>query len=125
MLGSAETDVWRKHPAGKQQPPVGSRLDFLGEQEPQYELKTRLAQSFRGLPNVRAAFLTRVSDGTTVTLRLCVRTELGRDQCVLRCAESAFACMAMGTSAVEILFIDEGQERELRRVCAPFYAGKR
>ena len=116
--------MWRKHPAGKQRSPVGARLGFLGEQEPQYELKTRLARSFRGLPNVRAAYLTRVSDGASVGLRLCVRTELGHDECVLRCAESAFASLATGSPAVDILFIDAGQERELRRVCAPFYAGK-
>ena len=49
--------MWRKHPAGKQRSPLAARLGFLGEEEPQYELKTRLAQSFRGLPNVRAAYL--------------------------------------------------------------------
>ena len=116
--------MWRKHPAGKQRSPVAARLGFLGEEEPQYELKTRLAQSFRGLPNVRAAYLTRVSDGMSVRLRLCVRTELGHDQCVMRCAESAFASLAPGCAAVDILFIDETQERELRRVCVPFYAGR-
>ena len=52
------------------------------------------------------------------------RTELGHDQCVMRCAETAFASLTTGSPAVEILFIDEAQERELRRVCAPFYAGK-
>ena len=116
--------MWRRHPAGKQPSPADARLGFLGEQEPQYELKTRLAQSFKGLPNVRAAYLTRVCDGASVDLRLCVRTELGHDQCVMRCAETAFASLRTGSPAVEILFIDETQERELRRVCAPFYAGK-
>ena len=115
--------VWRKRPAGKQRSQVAARLGFLGEQEPQYELKTRLARSFRGLPNVRAAYLTRVSDGKSVGLRLCVRTELGHDECVMRCAERAFASLATGNCAVQVLFIDAGQELELRRVCAPFYAG--
>jgi len=93
--------VWRRHPAGKQPSPADARLGFLGEQEPQYELKTRLARSFKGLPNVRAAYLTRVTDGASVDLRLCVRTELGHDQCVMRCAESAFASLATGSPAVD------------------------
>jgi hypothetical protein len=118
--------VWRNPFAGKQPAPLVPRVGFLGEQgAPQYELKTRLAQAFKQLPNVRAAYLARVSDGGgSIGLRLCVRTELGYDRCVQRSADAAFASMAKGREVVDVLFIDEGQERELRRVCAAFYARK-
>ena len=79
---------------------------------------------FKGLPNVRAAYLARVADGPSTGLRLCVRTELGYDRCVLRSADAAFASLPIERKTLEVLFVDEEQERELRRVCVPFYARK-
>jgi hypothetical protein len=108
--------------ARKQPGPVTPRAGFLGEQgAPHYELKARVAQAFKGLPNVRAAYLARMSHGESTRLRLCVRTELGFDRCVLRSAETALASLAQEREVVELLFVDEAEERELRRVAAPFY----
>ena len=117
--------MWRKPFAGKQVGPVAPRIGFLGEQgAPDYELKTQLSRAFKGLPNVRTAYLARVAEGQSTDLRLCVRTELGYDRCVLRSADAAFASLPSERKTLEVLFVDENQERELRRVCAPFYARK-
>jgi hypothetical protein len=117
--------MWRNPFAGKQVAASVPRIGFLGEQgSPHYELKTQLSRAFKGLPNVRTAYLARVAEGPSTGLRLCVRTELGYDRCVLRSADAAFAALPIEPQTLEVLFVDEEQERELRRVCAPFYARK-
>jgi hypothetical protein len=115
--------VWRNPFTSKRQAPAASRSGFLGEQgAAHYELKARLAQAFKGLPNVRAAYLARTSRDASSGLRLCVRTELGFDRCVLRAAEAALGSVSHVGEIGDVLFVDEAEEKELRRVAAPFYA---
>ena len=80
-----------------------------------------LARAFKGLPNVRSAYLARVSHGSSIGLTICVRTEIGLDQCVLRGVTTAVEALDESAPSIEVLFIDEVQESKLRRVCAPFY----
>jgi len=113
--------MWLIWDERKRRAPRAARSEFLGEAagDQHYELKTSLSRALRGLPNVRAAYLARVAD--VPELAICVRTEIGYDECVIRAAETA---VAVASGRVIVRFIDERQERELRRVCTPFYAGK-
>ena len=103
----------------KSKAPAAERCEFSEATDAMHcELKARLSTALKGLPNVRAAYLARVAGKTE--LAICVRTEIGYDECVVRAAGNVTS-VAPGT--VRVRFIDESQERELRRVCAPFYAG--
>jgi hypothetical protein len=106
--------------ATKRRAPRAARSEFLGEAtgDQHYEIKTSLGRALKGLPNVRAAYLARVADGSQLVI--CVRTEVGYDECVIRAAGTVGA---VASGRIIVRFIDERQERELRRICAPFYAG--
>jgi hypothetical protein len=118
--------MWRTRPRSISKTPSDvTRFDRLCESTlcVQSELKVRLAAGFGGLPNVRTAYLARLTRSGAPSVAVCVRTELGDDRCVRRIAADVFAVLPI-PEPIAILFICEAEEQQLRRVCTPFYVGR-
>ena len=88
------------------------------------DLKFRLSECYRRNPNVKTAFLARVEQSVTgsATFSICVRTEVGRDLCVVRDTQRVLTERATSEPCVDLVFIDAAQEAALRRSCAPFFS---
>ena len=103
-------------------------IEFLGDKDSciEQEIKSQLRECFRQYPNVRTAYLSRVSHGSSVpeSIAVCVRTEVGADQCVLRDARRIMSTIVGVGSFVEVVFIDASQESHLRSRCLPFFGGR-
>lgn len=101
-----------------------SQLQFLGEQDggPERELKERLVEYLRQSSKVQAAYLARVAyGGSAVNVALCVRSEGGPDRDVAESAGRIFASMFGRHEHMDVIFVDQGQESQLAKVCAPFF----
>jgi hypothetical protein len=100
------------------------KLRFLGEQDgaPERLLKQKLSDLFRRDCRVRRAYLTRVrlGESTKTSVLLAVRTESDADKNLVDGAAGVFAAIFSADESLDILFLNEGQEITLRRVCMPF-----
>jgi hypothetical protein len=119
--------MWRKR-----RPRAGSfvakAIRFVGEQDgvPERELKERVAPLLVGSGAVERAYLARVAYGSSSpeVVALCLRATRPEDA-LLGEIGVVFASMFGRDQHLDMLFIDGDQDRELARVCPPFYkAGK-
>lgn len=99
-------------------------VEFLGPQDgvPETRLKTALRAEFASLPQVRAAYLTRVryQNGDEVVALSIDATE--RDQqAVLRRVQDCFAQIFAQSQYLDILFLNDIRRRAIARVAEPFY----
>jgi hypothetical protein len=104
-----------------------SRVQFVREQDgaPEQELKRRLAEMFAaGAPDnaVRRAYLAviRHEGQQPLSVALCLRCEAGVSKALVDRVGEIFAGMFNQAMTLDIVFVDEGQEKELGKVCKPF-----
>lgn len=110
----------KKHPEEIQVP----QLRFLGEQDgpAERELKSRLAESFRRDQSVTTAYLARVSYGEeSFAVALCLRSQFRPDRGLAEKVGTIFASMFGGHEHLDVIFLSEAQEAELKKVCQPFF----
>lgn len=113
----------RKHPRPKKvRPPV---IKLVGEQDgsPERELKVRLIKLFGEEPTLQRAYLARTDygDATGVNISLCVKTPMGEDMSLVSSVSTIFGEMFGSHEHLDVLFIRDDQEQQLRTVCRPFY----
>ncbi|MGD9648604.1 MAG: hypothetical protein AB7U73_23030 [Pirellulales bacterium] len=98
---------------------------FVGEQDgiPERTLKQRLESCLSHDERIWKAFLARVDCGpdTPIRVALCLRTVMGPDDAIVANVGKVFAALFHTRESLDILFIDDRQERELSSVCKPFY----
>ena len=101
------------------------RIAFVGEQVGPYEdqLKAAVRRVFAREPAIRSAYLARLSygDPTGYSVGLCVRSTSGLDHSLQKRIGEIFSDLFSGDQYLDILFIREDQEEQLKKVCAPFY----
>jgi hypothetical protein len=114
----------RKHsrPAEEVKPPV---TKFVGEQDgsPERDLKARFVKLFREDSTVQRAYLARTDygDATSVNVALCLKSSIGEDMLLVSSVSAIFAEMFGSHEHLDVLFIRDDQEQQLRVVCTPFY----
>jgi len=87
------------------------------------ELTDRLATSLRQKPNVLSACLARAAIGAEGVSRVAifVRTEVGPDLCVTQVVNRSVQSLSPTAIPIDVIFIDEEEERKLGSACAPFF----
>jgi hypothetical protein len=101
-------------------------VHFLGEQDgpPEQLLKSHLISLLDCHPSIGKAFLARVDYGpdTNPAVALCLRSVFAKpDKRLVREIGKLFASIFNRKQALDILFVDEDQERALSKVCTPFF----
>ncbi len=106
----------------------GRAIRFVGETDgaAERELKRQLRESFTQNPNVKAAYLSRVSYGSSSdeSTAICVRTEIGADKCVIKATVRIVDAVFGGRGQIEVIFIDSAQEVLIRKRCSPFFGAR-
>ena len=104
---------------------IRPRIEFLGEQigAVEDEIKERFCAVFDQVPTVQAAYLARLSYGEPqgYSVALCVRSTTGCDDRLQERLGRVFAAMFKFDQCLDILFLQDDQERDLRKICRPFY----
>src|SRR5947208_838308 len=101
------------------------KAHFLGEQDgvPERELKYRLVEYFKCDQDVRRAYLAKVAyddqSPITVALCLCCQVDLGRG--LSENVGNIFASIFGAHECMDILFLTDAQESELKEVCRSFF----
>ena len=100
-------------------------IEFLGEQDGMVErqLKDALVALLRRDPTVDRAYLARVRyDGTTNGVALGLLTD-GDDEseALVKQVGAAFASIFNAKAHLDIIFLTDQRDTEIRRVCAAFY----
>jgi len=101
-------------------------IEFVGEKTGQAEddLKARFRQVFSGCPAVRRAYLARLSYGeptSRYSVTLCILSTSGPDHSLLAHLGRIFAEMFNEAEHLDMMFMGDDQERQLKAVCRPFY----
>lgn len=98
---------------------------FIGEQDgpSERELKAGFVELFRQEPTVERAYLALADhdDGTGIHVTLAIKSSRGEDSSLIRKLIEIFSEMFSSHEHLDMIFIREDQERQLRDVCAPFY----
>ena len=101
------------------------RIEFVGEQAGQTEdeLKTRFVPTLQQSASVRSAYLARVSYGepSGCSVALCIRSTTGSDDTLQHRLASIFTEMFRTDAYLDIIFIRDDPEQQLKRVCNAFY----
>ncbi len=101
------------------------RVEFVGEQSgpTEDELKTRFVPALQQSPSVASAYLARVSYGESSdqSVALCIRSTAGTDDRLRGRLASIFTAMFCADAHLDIIFIRDDQEQQLKRVCHAFY----
>jgi hypothetical protein len=101
------------------------RIDFVGEQTGPVEdrLKVKFSEMFTQIPTVRSADLARLSydESQGYSVGLCIRSTVGIDQSLQERLGKMFTEVFRPDQYLDILFIRDDQEHELRKVCRAFY----
>ena len=99
---------------------------FVGEQDgiPERELKARLIARLGRRAEVRAAYLARVAypGQSGVGVALCLRAHPGLEKQLVADLGEVFSGMFSHREHLDILFLNEGMEEELRILCRPFFS---
>ena len=101
-------------------------IKFVGEQDgrPERDLKARLVKLFRDKPSVERAYLARTEYGDTTGMQvsLCVVSSNGADESLVSDVSEIFRNMFGPHEHLDIVFVGDDQEQQLRAVCMPFYS---
>ena len=114
----------RKSPQEIQVPQVR----FLGEQSgpPERKLKEKLTEFFWLDKKVKTAYLASViyDDQFSIGVALCLITEAGPDRDLVEKIGRIFAAIFGRHEHLDIIFLSDGQESELIKVCPPFWKSR-
>ena len=118
--------LWFKNRSSRPPQQLAPRIiKFVGEQDgsPESDLKARFVELFRREPTVRSAYLARTdySDSTGVHVALCVKSSAGEYPLLKRRVADIFSAMFGYHEHLDVLFIRDEQEEEVRQVCRAFY----
>jgi hypothetical protein len=101
------------------------RIEFVGEQTGQTEdeLKTRFVPALQQSKSIIAAYLACVYYGepSNYSVALCIRSTAGLDDRLRRRLASIFSEIFRSDAYLDIIFIRDDQEQQLRSVCNAFY----
>jgi hypothetical protein len=117
---------WFKN-KNSQKPQKLTRLTtrFIAEQDgpTERDLKAAFVQVFREELAVERAYLALAEhgDGTGAHVTLAIKSSLGEDQSLVRKLMNVFSEMFNSREHLDMVFIREEQEHQLRAVCTPFY----
>jgi hypothetical protein len=100
-------------------------LNFWGGQDGKVEREFigRLIDVFCNNPNVLRAYLARVQyeHKTDFNVALCIRSSGLDNNPIEVCVGTIFSSMFGSHEHLDILFVNEQQEQDLKRACKPFY----
>jgi hypothetical protein len=102
------------------------QIQFVGEQDggPERQLKEALAAHFGSGKIVKVAYLARAQYEVQgpVNVVLCVRANPSPCPELVTSISRTFASMFGTQEHLDIIFLSNEQESDVRRVCRPFYA---
>lgn len=101
------------------------QVRFVGEQDgpPEQLLKDRLVELFRQDKTVSTAYLAKVDLGNgSIGVILGLRTTSGPNKQVVEKVGKIFASIFAGREHLDILFLSEAQEAQLKQVCGVFFS---
>jgi hypothetical protein len=100
-----------------------SEVHFLGEQDgaPESLLKSRLTELFQRDKSVYRAYLARTSLEGQASVTLCVKTQFGADRGLAEKIGAIFGMVFNAHEHLDIIFLSEQQERQVKRVCSTFF----
>jgi hypothetical protein len=100
-----------------------SEVQFLGEQDgaPERLLKARLSEFFQRDKSVHRAYLTRTRIEGQASVALCVKTQFGADRGLAEKIGAIFGMIFNADEHLDIVFLSEQQESQLKRVCSTFF----
>jgi len=100
------------------------RIEFLGEQDgvPERELKALLVTELRRFPSVQGAYLARIgfAPDAAPSVALCLVPSSRDDREIVQAVNRVFASLFSSGQHLDVVFIDEQEEADLRRVCPSF-----
>jgi len=101
------------------------KVRFVGEQDglPETLLKNKLTDLFRHEKNVARAYLVRtdLGNGHGIVVVLAVRMKSAPDKAIVPKVGVVFASIFNPPEHLDTMFLTEGQEAELAKVCKPFF----
>jgi hypothetical protein len=100
---------------------------FVGEQDGPTEriLKQKLSEAFGGEPAVQRAYLARMAEGQNINVVLALRANPGFEHALVRQVGAIFAPIFSAEVHLDVVFLTDALELELKKVCGSFYeAGK-
>jgi hypothetical protein len=100
-----------------------SEMQFLGEQDgaPEQLLKGRLTEFFQRDKSVDRAYLARTNLEGQASVALCVKTQFGADRGLAEKIGAIFGMIFNAHEHLDIIFLSEQQESQLKRVCSAFF----
>lgn len=117
-MGSQETQKLRMDSE------VVGGIRFLHQQDgvPEQEFMQEVTAVLRGA--AQRAYLARVeyADTGTNAVALCLRAT-GSDESLAKAIGAVFSRMFGSNQHLDIIFLNDAQERQLERVCRPFFEG--
>jgi hypothetical protein len=104
-------------------------VTFIGEQDgpAERDLKDRFVEVLSGEPVVRRAYLACAEhgDGSGVHITLCLKcSPRAEDVSLLPKLAGIFGSMFNSQEHLDIRFLEDNEEHDLRSVCVPFYESK-
>jgi hypothetical protein len=110
---------------------IPENIHFLCEQDGVSEqlLKGDCGKFFITVPSVNKAYLSRVTygDRNSSEVALCISTAINIEkekQDLVKRIEGMFAKLFSKDTHLDIIFLEAEQEKELNKVCKPFYIGE-
>jgi len=96
---------------------------FIGEQKgvPEDVLKKALINFFVRDKSVLKAFLAIVAEEGKPSITLCLRTQFGPDKGMVEKIGTVFASVFNSQEHLDIIFLNDQQEKDLVKVCQPFF----
>jgi len=102
---------------------------FVAEQigAPENEFKGEIVGLFRDRNRLLRAYLAQVEYGKKkdFSVALCIASESGEDEKLANDIAFVFRRMFGSHEHLDILFITDSQETQLRKVCCPFFSSRR
>ena len=104
---------------------VKKEIVFICEQDgiPERELKKGLNQVFLNSGKHIRAYLVKIERAyeQSSSVALCVKTDNNYDEEILKKCGDVFKSIFSKDQCLDILFITQAQEQEIRKLCCPFY----
>ena len=101
------------------------RISFIREQDgvPEQKLKSALVILFQDSKSVISAYLARVDYGNSeeINVALCIRSEKVKDIKLQEKAARIFSDRFGSHEHLDIIFLRDDQETDLKKVCTAFY----
>ncbi|MDE1174500.1 MAG: enhanced serine sensitivity protein SseB C-terminal domain-containing protein [Parvibaculaceae bacterium] len=104
---------------------VVKKLLFLGEQDgrPERMLKEKLSKLFNFGGEIESAYLAQVDfgNGIDASVALCLRVQGNVQEKIISYVGAAFSNIFKTDQHLDIIFLNDDQELQLKRVCRPFF----